>query len=338
MSNVDLNYYEMLGVSQDSSTEQISVAYRKIITRYHPDIVGEQGIPATKLFNKIYDILKDPEKRREYDNSLRSQQGTTESAVPDPTTPEPEEETHPNYEEPTHRRRATKPEPKPFTPKKTAVPVLPLFSKRVNIELAILLIVNVVSILLWRQLYPDTSTSGFTGITTIGSYIPPIATVTALVGVIYVANVVSYGYRGIVYISSILLSFILPVVLPQDFARIALSFLVSLTVLGVVLLVLEGVMALCLLRWNKFAKKYADNNRIGIYYVVRMRETPVGEKEYMILNLASLKDSTVALWGEAKVGEIVAINQNQEIIQILPEYVANTYFARKYSQGILFNK
>lgn len=62
------DYYEILGVSRTASEEQISKAYRKLARKYHPDVSKEKG--AEEKFKQIaeaYAVLKDPEKRKQYD-------------------------------------------------------------------------------------------------------------------------------------------------------------------------------------------------------------------------------------------------------------------------------
>jgi molecular chaperone DnaJ len=60
------NYYEILGVSEKSTQEEIKKAYRKKAIEHHPDKGGSED-----TFKKIataYDILGDENKRKEYDN------------------------------------------------------------------------------------------------------------------------------------------------------------------------------------------------------------------------------------------------------------------------------
>lgn len=68
--------YEVLGVKEDASEDQIKKAYRKLALKHHPDKQSsEQGRKqAHVVFAKIsnaYELLSDPTKRQEYDSERR---------------------------------------------------------------------------------------------------------------------------------------------------------------------------------------------------------------------------------------------------------------------------
>jgi curved DNA-binding protein CbpA len=69
------NYYDILGVSEDASDEQIKAAYRKLAKRYHPDVnAGAKG--AEEKFKEIaeaYDILSDAVLKSNYDRRRSKQ-------------------------------------------------------------------------------------------------------------------------------------------------------------------------------------------------------------------------------------------------------------------------
>jgi curved DNA-binding protein len=62
------DYYKILGVGREASTEQIKAAYRKLARKYHPDVSKEANAEARfKEVAEAYEVLKDPDKRRAYD-------------------------------------------------------------------------------------------------------------------------------------------------------------------------------------------------------------------------------------------------------------------------------
>ena len=64
------NYYDILGVSEKASQEEITAAKNEMAKRYHPDANIKNGIDTTEKMQEIleaYHILSDPDRRSEYD-------------------------------------------------------------------------------------------------------------------------------------------------------------------------------------------------------------------------------------------------------------------------------
>ena len=77
MKTSSKDYYELLGVQADATTEQIKKAYRKLAKQYHPDVNNSSD--AADRFREIteaYDTLTDPDRRRRYDRLSRHRHRT----------------------------------------------------------------------------------------------------------------------------------------------------------------------------------------------------------------------------------------------------------------------
>lgn len=62
------DYYKTLGVSRDAAAEEIKKSYRRLARKYHPDVSDEKDAEEKfKQVKEAYEVLKDPEKRKLYD-------------------------------------------------------------------------------------------------------------------------------------------------------------------------------------------------------------------------------------------------------------------------------
>jgi curved DNA-binding protein len=62
------DYYDILGVDRNASKEDIQRAYRKLARKFHPDLNKAADAELKfKEINEAYEVLKDPEKRKKYD-------------------------------------------------------------------------------------------------------------------------------------------------------------------------------------------------------------------------------------------------------------------------------
>jgi len=62
------DYYKILGVDADADDKSIKAAYRKLARKYHPDVSSEENAEHKfKEVSEAYEVLRDKEKRAEYD-------------------------------------------------------------------------------------------------------------------------------------------------------------------------------------------------------------------------------------------------------------------------------
>ncbi|OLP18062.1 molecular chaperone DnaJ [Leptolyngbya sp. 'hensonii'] len=67
------NYYEILGIPREASTEEIKQSYRKLARQYHPDLNpgNKEAEEKFKDIGEAYEVLSDPDKRAQYDQFSR---------------------------------------------------------------------------------------------------------------------------------------------------------------------------------------------------------------------------------------------------------------------------
>ena len=64
------DYYDVLGADEGASPAEIDKRYKRLASRRHPDRGGNEE--EMKILNEAYATLKDPTKRREYDERRRT--------------------------------------------------------------------------------------------------------------------------------------------------------------------------------------------------------------------------------------------------------------------------
>lgn len=72
------NHYEILGLQSNADEGEIKKAYRSLSFKYHPDRATgdpEESNQMMQKLNEAYEILRDPQKRKQYDNELNGVQG-----------------------------------------------------------------------------------------------------------------------------------------------------------------------------------------------------------------------------------------------------------------------
>jgi curved DNA-binding protein CbpA len=68
------NLYKQPGLSREASQDDIRKAHRKLVREYHPDANPEdpRAEERFKQIQQAYEVLSNPEKRREYDKDLHT--------------------------------------------------------------------------------------------------------------------------------------------------------------------------------------------------------------------------------------------------------------------------
>src|SRR5690349_16553599 len=67
------SHYDSLKIARDAPVEVVRAAYRALSLKYHPDrhAAEPEATEMMAILNSAYDVLSDPEKRREYDEWLK---------------------------------------------------------------------------------------------------------------------------------------------------------------------------------------------------------------------------------------------------------------------------
>ena len=63
------DYYKILGVAHEASSDEIKKAFRKLARKHHPDVNpgDKKAEEKFKEINEAYEVLSDSDKRRKYD-------------------------------------------------------------------------------------------------------------------------------------------------------------------------------------------------------------------------------------------------------------------------------
>ena len=66
--DTNLSFYELLGVKNDATEDEIKQAYKKQMKKWHPDINKDpNAVNISSRINEAKEILLDPIKRYDYD-------------------------------------------------------------------------------------------------------------------------------------------------------------------------------------------------------------------------------------------------------------------------------
>ncbi|KAL7544183.1 hypothetical protein ACHAWF_012108 [Thalassiosira exigua] len=82
----DLSYYDILGIDENATHDQIRASYREMSKALHPD-KNRFGTPLMKQINEAYETLSSPAKRSVYDSELNAKNGTSGNPTRIPIEP-----------------------------------------------------------------------------------------------------------------------------------------------------------------------------------------------------------------------------------------------------------
>lgn len=94
--DTNLNFYELLGVKNDATEDEIKIAYKKQMKKWHPDINKDpNAVNISSRINEAKEVLLDPNKRYDYDCYLKKKVNETYNRY----TKKKKTEEYNNYEE-----------------------------------------------------------------------------------------------------------------------------------------------------------------------------------------------------------------------------------------------
>ena len=65
------NYYDVIGVSKDATSDEIKKKFRELAMKTHPDKTKEDSENEMAELNKAYEVLSDKEQKEKYDRYLK---------------------------------------------------------------------------------------------------------------------------------------------------------------------------------------------------------------------------------------------------------------------------
>ena len=91
MTNMNKDYYKILGVCENCTDAELKSAYRKLARKWHPDVAGNTAdvVNTFKEINEAYEVLSDNSKRADYDRLNRYYNYSSTKKTESKTTTEP---------------------------------------------------------------------------------------------------------------------------------------------------------------------------------------------------------------------------------------------------------
>uniref|UniRef100_A0A1I7ZZZ5 J domain-containing protein n=1 Tax=Steinernema glaseri TaxID=37863 RepID=A0A1I7ZZZ5_9BILA len=69
-SVLNKNFYDLLGIRENATKEEIREAYNALTRNYHPFTATREEVDRNERIHAAYDLLRDNERRRLYDHIL----------------------------------------------------------------------------------------------------------------------------------------------------------------------------------------------------------------------------------------------------------------------------
>src|SRR5258708_2958398 len=92
-------HYDNLKVARDAPIEVIRAAYKSLSLKYHPDLHPDNPNSAkiTRLINASYEVLANPDRRREHDRWIADTESAEFEPHVDSKPPDPPPQRKPRY-------------------------------------------------------------------------------------------------------------------------------------------------------------------------------------------------------------------------------------------------
>jgi hypothetical protein len=323
---MDMNYYQMLGVSQDASKDDINKAYRSLIAKYHPDIKGEAGEAATEYLNTIHDTLTDDYKRKEYDRTLNDDTNHAEEHHEEPrphgsSMPHAHRQSEGGDEAETGESSPQRPARE--QPIRRQQPALdpndvktPWSIKYAVASLVSVLVFPLSSMLIGNRISRLIPANPITSLIPSYTWIQPLVEIACIAGLGYL--MVMYHTRMmhllIAYLGAPLTIAVMSI-LPTYQAK-RLDYIVWLLV-PATLLVMEVIRLMKASGYERFRRK-AIMKGSHIYMVRSLRLNESRNAWMVLLQDEQRHNSQQSIWGDVKLGDYIVLGDGMEVEDRMP--------------------